>query len=99
MNTCNDITITVSGPVNCGKTAILFKIAEMLQNEFNITVSSEILENEKNLFGGLSPEQYKDIANHLSKSNIVLKEQYVQKYTWSESNFSDKDTIKPSILD
>jgi len=71
----SEITITVSGSIGCGKTALLIEIEELLTKTLGLNVvleDPEMVRSEKNL--GFDKPSMRSDALQMYKPTVVLKE-------------------------
>lgn len=72
--TTRKATITVSGPVGCGKSIVMQRIAAMMAEEFDVEVESEDLETELRLRPDLADEPTDGELNTIQETEWELIE-------------------------
>lgn len=71
----SEITVTVSGTIGCGKTALMIEIEELLSNTLGLSVvfeDPEMIQSEKRM--GLDKRAMRSDTLQMYKPTVVLKE-------------------------
>ena len=71
----SEITVTISGSIGCGKTALMIEIEELLSEHLNLPITFEdpdMVLSEKRM--GLAKKSFRADTLQMYKPTVVLKE-------------------------